>query len=290
MLKIGEFSTAAKVSIKTLRYYDQMGLLKPAWKDRFTGYRFYHHSQIEELNRILALKELGFSLEQVQTILLDEITIPQLKTMLRLKQSELEQEIEANMGQLALIEDRLRQMENGAGLEQITSVQESTKSDQIERIKELDQMNVEIKTVPAFTAAGMMYKGKNENQEISAMWGEIEPRWKEIKNPAKPYERAFGICGELQEDGSFSYLAGIDVTKVEDLPADMESWEVPENTYAVFPCILTEIHKTYEYAHGKWMPENGYKRADGPDFEYYDEDFDPAKPDSILYIYIPVKK
>ncbi len=47
-------------------------------------------------------------------------------------------------------------------------------------------MNVEIKTIPAFTAAGMMYKGKNENQEIKAMWGKINPRWDEIKHPAKP--------------------------------------------------------------------------------------------------------
>jgi predicted transcriptional regulator YdeE len=290
MLKIGEFSTAAKVSIKTLRYYDQMGLLKPAWKDRFTGYRFYHHNQIEDLNRILALKELGFSLEQVQTILLDEITIPQLKTMLRLKQSELKQEIEDNMAQLALIEDRLRQMENGAGLEQITTVQKPTRPDQIERIKELDQMNVEIKTVPAFTAAGMKYIGKNENQEIAAMWQKIVPRWGEIKNPSKPYEVAYGICGEMQEDGAFSYLASIKVDKVEDLPTDMDSWDIPEQTYAVFPCTLAEIHQTYEFAHGTWMPENGYKRAVGPDFEYYDMSFDPAVPGSIFYVYIPIKK
>lgn len=135
-----------------------------------------------------------------------------------------------------------------------------------------------------------MYKGKNENQEIKAMWGEIVPRWGEIKHETKPLNRAFGLCGELEEDGSFSYLAGIEVDKVEDLPAGMESWDVPENTYAVFPCTLAEIHQTYEFAHSKWMPENGYKRADGPDYEYYDAAFDPAKPDSILYIYIPIKK
>ena len=242
-----------------------------------------------ELNRILALKELGFSLEQVQTILLEEITLPQLKAMLRLKQTELEQEIEANIAQLALIEDRINQLENGGGLEQLTSVQ-PTESEPVTKDKESDQMNVEIKTIPAFTAAGMMYKGKNENQEIKAMWGKINPRWDEIKHPAKPVERAFGICGDMEEDGSFSYLAGIEIEMAEDLPADMEIWDVPENTYAVFPCTLAEIHQTYEYAHGTWMPKNGYKRAAGPDFEFYDEAFDPSQPDSILYVYIPIKK
>ncbi|MBN2044876.1 MAG: effector binding domain-containing protein [Anaerolineales bacterium] len=290
MLKIGEFSQAAKVSIKTLRYYDQMGLLKPAWKDRFSGYRFYHLTQVEDLNQILALKEMGFSLDQIQTILQDEITLPQLKAMLRLKKTELQQEIKTSTSQLALIEDRLNQLDAGADLAQITLIQEPTILDQINKPKELEQMKVEIKTLPAFTTAGMKYVGKNENNQIAAMWQEIGPRWGEINNPAKPYERAFGICGEMEEDGSFTYLAGIQVDKVEDLPADLNSWEVPENTYAVFPCTLRDIHKTYQYAHSTWMPENGYKRADGPDFEYYGEHFDPADPESILYVYIPVKK
>ena len=71
MLKIGEFSKLAQVSVKTLRYYHQYGLLKPAWTDRFNGYRYYRLDQLSTLNSILALKELGFSLEQIQTILQD---------------------------------------------------------------------------------------------------------------------------------------------------------------------------------------------------------------------------
>ena len=290
MLKIGEFAKKARVSVKTLRYYDECGLLKPAWKDRFSGYRHYHLNQLEDLNRILALKELGFSLDQIRTIQEEEVSISQLRTMLHLKQGELTAEIEARNERLALIEARLKQLDAGADLSEITSVQEPTKPDEIEPIKEPDKMNVEIKTVPAFTAAGMKYHGKNENQEIAAMWQKINPRWNEIKHPAKPYEAAYGICGEMEEDGSFSYLAGVAVEKVEDLPADLESWDVPEQTYAVFPCTLSEIHQTYEYAHGTWMPENNYKRADGPDYEYYDEHFNPADPKSVLYIYIPVKK
>ena len=65
MLKIGEFSRLAQVSTKTLRHYDQCGLFRPAWIDRFTGYRYYTLSQLPQLNRILTLKDLGFSLEQI---------------------------------------------------------------------------------------------------------------------------------------------------------------------------------------------------------------------------------
>ena len=60
MLKIGEFSRLAQVSPKTLRLYDERGLLKPAWIDRFSGYRYYTLEQLTHLNRILALKDLGY--------------------------------------------------------------------------------------------------------------------------------------------------------------------------------------------------------------------------------------
>jgi len=65
MLKIGDFSKVSLVSVKALRYYDELGLLKPARVDAFTGYRYYSASQLPRLNRILVLKDLGLSLQQI---------------------------------------------------------------------------------------------------------------------------------------------------------------------------------------------------------------------------------
>ena len=64
MLKIGDFSRLSLVSVKVLRYYDELGLLRPARVDEFTGYRYYSASQLTRLNRILVLKDLGLSLQQ----------------------------------------------------------------------------------------------------------------------------------------------------------------------------------------------------------------------------------
>ncbi len=69
MFKIGEFSKLSQVTVKTLRYYDEIGLLKPAEVDRFTSYRYYSVDQLPRLNRILALKDLGLSLDQVAHLL-----------------------------------------------------------------------------------------------------------------------------------------------------------------------------------------------------------------------------
>jgi len=90
MFKIGEFSKLSQVTVKTLRYYDEIGLLKPAKVDRFTSYRYYSADQLPRLNRILALKDLGLSLAQVAQLLDGDLPPAQIRGMLRLKQAELQ--------------------------------------------------------------------------------------------------------------------------------------------------------------------------------------------------------
>lgn len=63
MFKIGDFAKLNKVTVKTLRHYDSLGLLQPENVDTFTGYRYYSASQMPRLNRILVLKDIGFSLD-----------------------------------------------------------------------------------------------------------------------------------------------------------------------------------------------------------------------------------
>lgn len=65
MIKIGEFSQLSQVTVKTLHHDDEMGLLKPAHIDAFTNYRYYTVEQLPRINRIMALKELGLTLEQI---------------------------------------------------------------------------------------------------------------------------------------------------------------------------------------------------------------------------------
>ena len=110
MLKIGDFSKVAQVSVKTLRYYGDRGLLTPAWIDRFSGYRYYSLEQLPQLNRILALKDLGFSLEQIEGVLRENVSTAELSGMMRLRHAELEQVIHEEQARLARIEARLRQI------------------------------------------------------------------------------------------------------------------------------------------------------------------------------------
>jgi DNA-binding transcriptional MerR regulator len=111
VIKIGDFSKLTHVSIKTLHHYDEMGLIKPAHVDRFTGYRYYTLEQLSSLNRILALKDLGFSLEQIAQLLDENLSTAEMRGMLRMKQMELTSRLQEEQSRLARVEIRLRQLE-----------------------------------------------------------------------------------------------------------------------------------------------------------------------------------
>jgi DNA-binding transcriptional MerR regulator len=78
MFKIGDFSRLSQVSVKALRYYDERGLLKPARVDPTSNYRYYTADQLPRLHRLLVLKELGFSLDEIARALDEQLGVAEL--------------------------------------------------------------------------------------------------------------------------------------------------------------------------------------------------------------------
>ncbi|ALO10583.1 Transcriptional regulator, MerR family [Streptomyces venezuelae] len=111
MFIIGDFARHGRVSVRMLRHYDAIGLLRPARVDPHSGYRFYTAEQLARLNRVIALKDLGFTLEQVGSILDEQIDADELRGMLRLRQAELEAALEAARARLNQVGARLRAIE-----------------------------------------------------------------------------------------------------------------------------------------------------------------------------------
>lgn len=111
MFKIGEFSKIARVSGRLLRYYDEIGLLQPIEIDEFTGYRYYSATQLPRLNRILALKDLGLSLDQIRRMLDDNVSPDEIRGMLLMKQAQVEQAVRDELDRFQHIEIRLAQLE-----------------------------------------------------------------------------------------------------------------------------------------------------------------------------------
>jgi predicted transcriptional regulator YdeE len=443
MLKIGEFSKLAQVSVKTLRYYDELGLLRPDWVDRYTGYRYYTLQQLPRLNRILVLRELGFSLVQIAHLLREDLPSSELQGLMKLRQVELEHQVQAEQARLARVAARLRQIEQEgrqpryevlvkpvqprlvagirdtiagysdigsligelrsylpardsapgslspclaiyydaeyldrdadvevavpiehrlrgntrvtvhelSGSATMASVVHQGSYDRISDAyralmawtqangyraggpnrevylqgaesgpdpsrfitelqlpvqpvaalsdaeqKERQIMEPRIVTRPAFTVVGLPftgfisnapYEGGNENNEIGKVWDQFNARRGEIKNICGP---SYGLCFGMPNEREPWYIAGAEVSRVEDLPASMMSMTVPAQKYAVFPCTLGTLGASYRYITEEWQPRSGYEHADAPDFEYYDEEPGPGDPkDMKLSIYWPIK-
>lgn len=119
MFKIGDFSRLTRVSIKTLHHYDEIGLFKPVRVDPGTGYRYYSFDQLPRLNRILALRGLGFALDQIARMLADGPSPEELRGMLMLRRAQLQRQVAEDLEKLTQVEMRLNQIEQEGNMSEI---------------------------------------------------------------------------------------------------------------------------------------------------------------------------
>lgn len=110
MLRIGEFSKLSRVSIRMLRHYDEMGLLRPVYIDPDSGYRYYGENQLPAASRIAALKDMGFSLSEIYHLLDCYDDRSRLERHLLFKQAELEGQRHRIGYQLRLLDTALNRL------------------------------------------------------------------------------------------------------------------------------------------------------------------------------------
>jgi DNA-binding transcriptional MerR regulator len=116
MFLIGEFSRIARVSSRLLRYYDELGLLRPEHVDPATGYRYYRASQLPDLNRILVLKELGFTLEEIARIVAERVGAAELRGMLVARRTEIARQLDREAERLRQVETRIAEIDDAGRL------------------------------------------------------------------------------------------------------------------------------------------------------------------------------
>lgn len=119
MFRIGEFSRIARVSARLLRYYDELGLLKPGVVDAASGYRYYTSSQLQRLNRILVLRDLGLTLEQIGGVIGQNASADQLRAMLELRRADAERALADEASRLRQIEARIAQIDTGESMDDV---------------------------------------------------------------------------------------------------------------------------------------------------------------------------
>ena len=270
MLKIGDFSRLSRVTVKALRYYDEIGLLKPVEVDRFTGYRYYSAEQLPRLNRILVLKNLGLSLEEISRMLNNDLTAEHIKQLLHVKQSEIRRRLEDEQGRLGEVERWLKQIEKEGIM---------PKQDVV--IKKIDALKVASVRgiIPSYSDIGQLFTEiysylMEKKAQIAgppiAVYHDMEYMEKDVD-----VEVAVAITGALETTERI---------KVGELPAiETAACRIHHGPYDT-------IGESYK-ALMAWAEANGYQIA-GPDREIYLKSFDETKDPAefITELQLPVTK
>lgn len=250
MLKIGDFARLAGVAVVTLRHYDDIGLLKPSSTHPVTGYRFYSSQQLHRLNRILALKDLGLSLEQIEQTLTEDLSTEQLRGMLKLRQSEEKQRLNETRERLKRLKARLKQ---------------------IEREAYMPHYDIVIKTLPPCLVASQ-HLIIPTNDEVPDY---LKPAFKKVSDYIQSQNaKTTGACFTLWHTASDTYT-NEEVEVIFPIDRPLESTK-ELNVYTLPEVqVASTIHQgnfdDFTGAHVAlltWIEDNGY-RVSGPFREIY---------------------
>ena len=124
---------------------------------------------------------------------------------------------------------------------------------------------------------------------MPSQWQRFLPHLGHI--PGQIGRRAYGVCCNSDDAGSFDYVCGVEVKDFLRIPADWSRVRIPEHEYAVFAQRdhISTIRSTWSTIWNEWLPSSEYEVADGPDFERYGEDFNPVTGMGGFDIWIPIK-
>lgn len=274
MFRIGAFSQLTGVTIKTLRYYDRVGLLQPAEVDRFTGYRTYTLAQMDRLNRILALKDLGLSLDEIGKLLVENPDVAELRGMLRLKRAQIRRSIADEQARLERVEARLRLIESEGALPAHEVV--------VRDVAALDTLHY--------------------REVIAGPW-EIKPLIGRVYSAMQTARiEPTGPCVALYYQGEYrehdlDFAIALPVGK--DAPDSLPLWDDQCLRRQQLPAmraasILCHMHtQTDIYLANRdlsaWIVQNGYRVTDGPCREIYPQEQRPGEP-LVFEVQLPVTR
>ena len=245
MFKIGDFSKLCRIPVSALRYYSDIGLLEPAEISSETGYRYYSLDQLPQLNRILALKDLGLSLEQIKDLLSNELPLSEMRGMLKLKANEMQQTIREQEAQLARVQARLEQIEQEeAGLPDIEVILKEVPEQSVLSVRAIIPNGDYIETLLMESAGIVMsQKLKIASPPMTIFHDDA------FKETNLDVELAFPLEDVNLEDMPLSNGRILSVRTLE---------AVPQMASIIHTGSYEQFAKTYEII-GRWIERNQYQ-------------------------------
>ena len=272
MLKIGEFSKFSRVSVKTLRYYDEIGLLNPLKVDELSGYRYYSVEQLTRLNRIMGLKNLGLSLDEISRILTDNPSTEKAHEILQVKQKEIMGRLREEEIRLKKVEEWLTKIEKAGALPEYDVLLKKIESLTVASVRDV---------IPTYNDISRLYRelfsylGRNRIQFAGPPMA--------INHDAEYREKDVDIEATIPVQGN---LTGNEKVTIRELP------EIEQMASVIHRGPYENLGRVYQ-ALIAWVEANCYQIA-GPDREIYLKgpgQFLKGNPrDYVTEIQLPVKK
>ncbi|MVX65460.1 MerR family transcriptional regulator [Clostridium chromiireducens] len=249
MYTIGQFSKIGRVSTKTLRYYDDIELLKPAYVDRTTQYRYYSYEQALQLLSITELKEYGLKLEEIKAIM-DKQDVDLLKKFLNNKITEIDKEVQNSLKLKDSIEEKIKKIESGG------NIMEAKKDLKVELKERQPLVVISRRTITSMS-------------NISCVIGKVfEDIFKMNLKPAGPVMTVYHDKQEFDVEN-----ADCEICVPVNSNANMEKTEKIKEfagglvATTTFVGPYSRLGEAYAKV-TKWIEDNGYKYAGAP-FDIY---------------------
>jgi DNA-binding transcriptional MerR regulator/effector-binding domain-containing protein len=246
MFTIGDFANLGRVSVRMLRHYDAIGLLRPARVDAFSGYRYYTAAQLSRLNRVLALKELGFTLQQVQLMIDEKVDTAELRGMLRMRRAQLAAQVADDHARLARVDARLRMIEIEGHMDTGDVILKSTPA---MRVVELSAPASSYDGPDIGPAISPLYPQLMERMEAAGVQMTGAPIAYYLPAPHAPGDESITVHAAFPVAGDPPVNAGFDIV---DLPA------VEHAATMVHHGPMNEAFRTGQLI-AQWIDDNGYR-------------------------------
>ena len=283
MLTIGEFAWLCQVTVETLRHYDRVKLLKPAYLDKFSGYRYYSLDQLPRLNRILALKNLGLPLKEIARMLDQGVTAGEIRDILEQKQFQLQEQIQEAQWRLTSVRVHLKQIESEGKMSDFEVLLKTVEAQWIASVRAHLPWSGQDTLGPTITR---MYDEVGEyldSQDVKctgpgiALWHESQFMHTVIDQQDMDIETALPIGKSIPESGR---------VKVRQLPKGEVAYTVHHGDFSGLPLAKQAVFS--------WLETNGYRR-NGPIREVYlhhdpEHEANEDSPRHVTEIQFPVEK
>lgn len=271
MLKIGDFSKLSRITIRMLRYYDEINLLKPDTVDRWTGYRYYDETQLLTANKIQLLKSLGFGLSSIKELLTHFYDYSQIEDFLKVRQNELIAEESELRERIKFIDSAIKNLK-----------QEGNFMNYVVNLKTVPALYVASirKTIPEYTSEGLLW---------SALMSEIAKQ--KCKSATPCYAMSvYHDKGFVENDPDVETRFAVEGNYCDTDQVKFKTVPSAEVAACLFKGGYEQITAVNE-AIARWTNDNGYEFDGAAFWIYHKSPYECENPDEyVTEVCFPVRK